>query len=120
MIGELVDKGTALIPMAVDPFGRWGPLMRGFLYQDYPRRPMTFRADKIHARRMYERILTYPCPRGVVTAACINWKHNKRQKFFGHSYTAPTPKEYHAKLGLSDVDEITFASVFYGRTDRVG
>ena len=63
---------------------------------------MTFHADKIHAKRMYERILQYPCPRGVVTTASINWRHNKRRKFFGHSYTAPTPKEYTMQqIGLS-------------------
>jgi hypothetical protein len=99
---ELVDKETALIPMAIDPLGRWGPLMRGFLYQEYPRHPMTFHADKVQAKRMYERILQYPCPRGVVTTASINWRHNKRRKFFGHSYTAPTPKEYTMQqIGLS-------------------
>ena len=94
VIGELLDKGTVLIPMAVDPFGRWGPLMRGFLFDEMPRRPMTFRADKPNAKKMYNRILECPCPRGIVTAASITWKHNKSRRFFGHSYTAPTPREH--------------------------
>ena len=51
---------------------------------------------------MYNRILECPCPRGVITAASINWKRNKHRRFFGHSYTAPTPKEYTLQqLGLT-------------------
>ena len=36
------------------------------------------------------------------TTASINWKQNKTRKFYGHSYTAPTPKEFTLQqIGLS-------------------
>ena len=94
VIGELIDKNIVLIPMAIDPHGRLGPMFKGFLYDTVPPQPPPLQACKHNAIRMYNIATTYPCPRGIVTTACINWKRNKRRKFFGHSYTAPTPKEY--------------------------
>jgi hypothetical protein len=94
VISELIDKKIVLIPLAVDPHGRLGPMFNGFLFDTIPPQPPKLQASKPNAKRMYNIATSYPCPRGIVTSACINWKRNKRRKFFGHSYTAPTPKEY--------------------------
>ena len=45
----------------------------------------------------------HPCPTNVVHLAEARWKATpSRRQFFGHSHTAPGPKEYFLqKLGLS-------------------
>ena len=45
---------------------------------------------------MYERATSIPAPSGILLEADHNWKHTQqtqspRQRFFGHSYMAPTP-----------------------------
>ena len=101
LIGELLDKSIALIPMAVDPHGKWGPLMDRLLHNTAP--PPDLRIPPTHpnARRMLSRILAPECPAGILTTANINWQRHRTRQFFGHSYLAPTPRDHTIQqLGL--------------------
>jgi len=39
VIGNLLDRNMMLIPIAIDPFGRFGPLLQTFLYDTQPTNP---------------------------------------------------------------------------------
>ena len=93
VIGDLVDSMVALIPMAIDAHVRWGALLNTFLFGHRARKPLTFPSNRPNATIMHRRITTHPCPKGVVTQACLAWQRNRSRRFYGHSHTAPTPKE---------------------------
>ena len=102
VIGDLLRKDILLFPFAIDPLGGRGPMMNNFLFGYGPREQLTFPAWRPNAAEMYRRATSYPGPLGVLTTASINWKQNKSRKFYGHSYTAPTPKEFTLQqIGLS-------------------
>lgn len=101
LIGDIYKDNNVLLALVVGPHGELGPMFKNFLFHYAPRRHLAFRADRPYATDMYARATTAPCPLGVVTSASIVWKRTRTRKFFGHSYTAPTPKEYTlGKLGL--------------------
>ena len=51
---------------------------------------------------MYRRITTHPVPLGIVKTATAKGTATQQRAFFGHSYTALTPREYILqKLGLT-------------------
>ena len=51
---------------------------------------------------MYRRLITSPCPSGIITQAAIKWKKECDAHFYGGSHTAPTPHEYTMQqLGLT-------------------
>jgi hypothetical protein len=81
-----------LLPLAIDPIGCLGPLFRLLLYNSHPLEHLRFPATRPNARAMYSRIISYPSPKGILTLADHNWKHNNPTgRFFGNSYTSPTP-----------------------------
>jgi hypothetical protein len=50
---------------------------------------------------MFRRATTTPCPTGILRTADANWKLNRTRKFFGHSYTSPSPSIFTIQqLGL--------------------
>jgi len=101
VMGDLVRSDVVLIPMAIDPHGHWGPMTQNLLCHYTPREDLHFPTSHPHAAAMYARAITPPCPSGLIPTAAINWKHNKTRRFFGHSYTAPTPNEHTIQqLGL--------------------
>ena len=109
IIGELIQKGIILMPWAIDPHGKWGPVLENFLFNCEPRQHPLFeptqssplRRNTPNAKLMYQLSMNPPSPVGVVTTACIKWKRARTRRFFGHSHTAPTPKEYLlGELGL--------------------
>ena len=68
----------------------------------------TFQHTHPNATAMYQRASTFPCPLGIVHTASANWKRCSDRKFFGHSYTAPTPVEYTLQqLGLGVVKALS-------------
>jgi len=102
LIGELLLRKTILIPMPIDPHGKWGPMFDRFLFGTRPPDPLEFRANRPNATRMHDLASRHPCPLGIIPTACIKWKRNKRTKFYGHSHTSPTPKQYiQQQLGLT-------------------
>ena len=99
IIGDLLDLNMVLIPLAVSPRGRWGNMFHTFLFG--PR--ALFNPNTANAARMYHRATTAPAPIGLLPHAFHRWKHTRSEHhiFYGHSHTAPTPKEYALqKLGL--------------------
>ena len=102
VIGELMERGMVLIPFAVDPHGRWGPMMHNFLFRHVPRAPIRFGRDKPRAAAMHDRATSWSCPAGIAADAKHRWRSGAADKpFYGHSHTAPTPREYTLQqLGL--------------------
>jgi hypothetical protein len=97
IIGRLLDYLNAvLIPAAVSPYGRWGPMFHNFLFGKLTHRQKKFRLNRPNATRMYHRSIAHPCPIGIVPLAHATWKKEKpkSQLFYGNSHTVPTPKEY--------------------------
>jgi hypothetical protein len=90
-IGELMAANMLLIPLILDPYGRWGPLMENFLNQTTHNLHYMFRANKQNAAAMLSKITRHPCPIGILKTADAIWKSNQNRHFFGHSYTSPTP-----------------------------
>ena len=76
--------------------------MHNFLFHHAPRTPIKFGADERQAAAMYDRATRWPCPSGVAVAAKRRWQREVANKpFYGHSHTAPTPREYTLQqLGL--------------------
>ena len=57
---ELVTKNVVLIPFAIDPLGRLGPLARQFLYGDRPNSPLTFPNTHTHTLRQCTQERAHP------------------------------------------------------------
>ncbi len=74
VIGNILAKNMILIPLAIDPFGRFGPLLQHFLFNTLPTTPITFTNAKPKATLMYSKIMRFPSPKGVLTLANHNWK----------------------------------------------
>jgi len=90
LMGILFRMGIALIPMVLDPHGKWGPLMENFLFHYSQCKPQAkFVATRSNAAAMLKRIATLPCPMGVVTTVTLVWRHSKTQRFYRNSYTVP-------------------------------
>ena len=79
---------------AICPYGGMGPMLRRFLFGDDPIRPLSFTPNKPHAAKMYLESLQSSAPHGILPLANASWSSSKpaHQKFYGHSYTAPTPR----------------------------
>jgi hypothetical protein len=93
-IGELLLANMLLLPFALDPHGRWGPILQNFLNLTTHNIHYTFRNNKPNAAAMLSRITSHPCPIGILKTADSLWKTNKTRKFYGYSYTSPTPSIY--------------------------
>ncbi len=91
IIRELLDKNMILLPFAIDPFGRWGPITRTFLTGNGTNTTYTFPVNRPNAATMFKRATTTPCPTGILRTADANWKSNRTRTFYGFSYTSPTP-----------------------------
>ena len=101
-MGELVRANVVLLPLAVDPLGKWGPMMDRFLFGTDARRDFSLPTSHPNGRIMLRRAQSPECPTGVLVTASLNWKRHGTRKFYGHTYTAPTPREYTLQqLGLT-------------------
>jgi hypothetical protein len=98
IIGSLLDANMVLIPLAISPLGKWGGMFHTFLFGPVPRpaTKLSFQSNTSNAARMYHRATSSPNPIGIIPLANDQWKRSKNndQLFYGHSHTAPTPKEY--------------------------
>mmetsp|Transcript_23067 Transcript_23067/g.32939 ORF Transcript_23067/g.32939 Transcript_23067/m.32939 type:complete len:162 (-) Transcript_23067:114-599(-) len=79
---------------AICPYGGMGPMLRKFLFGDDPIRELSFSSNWPQASKMYRDSLQSSAPHGILPLANSAWSSSKpaHQKFYGHSYTAPTPK----------------------------
>ena len=91
IIGDLLGRNMTLIPFAIDPFGRIGPLARTFLFGTTPAHKLSFPASRPHAEEMHRRVTSFPSPVGILPHADRVWSTTQPRTFYGHSYTAPTP-----------------------------
>jgi hypothetical protein len=91
MIGDILNKSMALLPLDIDPFGRLGPFFHHFLSDSHPTVSLHFPLSRPNACAMYSRIMTYPSPNEILTLTDHIWKNSPPRCFFGHSYTSPTP-----------------------------
>ena len=94
LIGDLLNNNMILLPFAIDPHGRLGPVFNNFLYQSSTPIDLKFQRHLPNAQTMAYRAVHEPSPIGILHTADNNWKHNKTRPFFGHSHTSPTPSIY--------------------------
>ena len=80
-----------LIPFAIDPLGRFGPLLQNFLFGQQSAPQLRFPPSRPNATQMYNQLLQYPSPKGILLLANHNWSLYPTRRFYGHSYLAPTP-----------------------------
>ena len=101
VIGELLSQNMVLIPIAIDPHGRWGPMTENFLRLTLSPLHYTFRSNRPNALNMFKRATTSPSPIGILRTADSVWKSTKQRPFFGYTHTSPTPSIFTIqKLGL--------------------
>jgi hypothetical protein len=91
VLGVLHSDHKLLQMWAICPHGGLGPMLRKFLLNDNPHTALTFSDRRPHATTMYRQSNQSYSPHGVLPLADSSWKSNKLRKFYGHSYTAPTP-----------------------------
>jgi len=92
IIQDLLKANTILLPFAIDPHGRWGPILQSFLLTPpLTAEPITFPSSRPHAQTLYQRATTHPAPTGILLSADSTWKRNKTRRYYGFSHTAPTP-----------------------------
>ena len=103
IIERLLIGMCILLPVAISPYGRWGPMFHNFLFGRM-KEIYKFPKTRPNAEKMYNRAMNYPAPIGIIPLATATWKKEKpkQQYFYGHSYTSPTPREYAVQnLGLA-------------------
>ena len=99
LIGDLLHRNMLLIPFAIDPLGRFGPLLQNFLFGHHPVPQLRFPPSRPNASQMYTKLLQYPSP---LLLANHNWSLHPTPHFYGRSYLAPTPSITTVKsLGVS-------------------
>ncbi len=91
VIKELLNKQMILLPFAIDPLGRWGPITTTFLHGNKSSIQYTFQKSRNNAALMFQRATSTPCPLGILRTADANWKLKRNRTFYGFSSTAPTP-----------------------------
>jgi hypothetical protein len=91
LISNLLNRNMLLIPFAIDPLGRFGPLLQKFLFGHHPAPLPWFPPSRPNANQMYTQLLQYPSPKGILLLANHNWLLHPTHRFYGHSYLAPTP-----------------------------
>ena len=63
-----------LIPLTLDPHGRWGPIMENFLNLTSHNLHYQFKTNKPNAATMLSKITRHPCPIGILKTADSTWK----------------------------------------------
>ena len=81
LIRELLCCNTILIPMPIDPHGKWGPMFDRFLFNTRPPDLLKFCINRPNATLMHDLATQHPCPPGIIPMACIKWKRDTCTKF---------------------------------------
>ena len=76
-IGDLLNNNMILLPLVLDPFGRWGPIMRNFLTPSPTPLIYKFRRHLPNAQTMAYKATHDPCPIGILQSADTIWKLTK-------------------------------------------
>jgi len=91
LIGDLLHRNMLLIAFAIDPLGRFGPLLQNFLFGQHSAPQLWFPPSRPNATQMYNKFLQYPSPKGILLLANHNRSLYPTRRFYRHSYLAPTP-----------------------------
>jgi hypothetical protein len=94
IIGELIKTNMVLLPFAIDPHGRLGPILQHFLSLSDKVLDYNFPQHQPNPQNMFTISTTHPFPIGILQTADCTWKSNKPWQFFGYSYSSPTPSIY--------------------------
>jgi hypothetical protein len=81
VIGDLLHQNLILLPFAIDPFGRWGPILQNFLLRSETTLEYKFHATRPNAKIMVHKATSDPCPLGILRTADHVWKHTKQRNF---------------------------------------
>ena len=77
IIGNILSNNMALLPFAINPFVRFGPILHHFLLDHRPSSHLKFPPSHPNASSMYSRIMSFPCPTGILPLATIIGQHTK-------------------------------------------
>ena len=91
LIGNLLNRNMLLIPFAIYPLGRFGPLLQNFFFGHHPAPQLRFPPSRLNATQTYTKLLQYPSPKDILLLANHNWSLHPTRCFYGQSYLAPTP-----------------------------
>ena len=97
---------------AICPHGSMGPMMRRFFLNAQPHSPLQFGPTHPQAANMYRLSSLHPGLTGILPLADATWKRTRQphEKFYGHSYTAPTPSTFFLQqFGLACTNTKAFA-----------
>jgi hypothetical protein len=116
VIGDLLERNMILIPIAIDPFGRFGPILQTFLYDTQPTNPITFTPTKPNATSMYHKITRFPSPKGILKLAGHNWKLTQTRRFYGY----PTLPQHQRSTpsNKSDSQSLTHSLFIFATPDE--
>jgi hypothetical protein len=104
IMAALLRAGTALLPVAIGPYGRMGPMFLHFLFGTWAGPHYKFNRRRPMAQKMYNQVMLHLATSGIIPLATSNRRREKphTQYFYGHSYTAPTPHKFILQqLGLA-------------------
>ena len=102
VIHSLNGKGFYIVPAAIGPHGKWGPIFDSLIIVYRTITPHIFNQENQALATIYERSTSHPCPMGIVQQAKIKWRVTKPNTFYGGSYSAPTPmNDFSKKLASS-------------------
>ena len=88
---DLLNRNMLQIPFAIDPLSRFRPLLQNFLVGNHPAPLLQFPPSRPNVTQMYTKLLQNTSPKGILLLANHNWLLHPTQRFYGHSYLAPTP-----------------------------
>ncbi len=77
IIGNLLTRNMVLIPLAINPHRRFGPLLQTFLFDTEPAKQISFTTNKPNTTSMYSKIKTFMSLKGILKLADHNWKISK-------------------------------------------
>ena len=103
IIGDIHRANAVMMPWAICPHGGFGPILKNFLFHHDPLVPQApFQSNRPNATLMYSKATSHPIPLGILHTANAIWSRTAdKRRFFGYSYTAPTPMEHTLQqLGL--------------------
>ena len=94
IVGELLDDGMSLVPMAVSPYGLFGGASQRFWYGTEKHYYPPPKLSKPNAIRAANIATSLKVPYNILQRANDVWRFKRPGEFFGGSYKAMDPKTY--------------------------
>ena len=98
----IIKSGMALIPIAISPYGQFGPIIQRFLYgtRTLPHPPYQNK-KKPNALPAAKQLVSRKVPQGILKRANKLWHREHKNEFYGTSYMAADPwSDVDQQLGL--------------------